>query len=208
MNTIFDYIPRTAKLIDIIIKHDPDIICLQEVLPCLTENEFKLEQYVSPFSHVYVNNTSARAYGERIFVKKTHKISEKGYQALRSYQGRVLSWIIVNDIFIGTFHLESNFPNQKTRKKQIEDCIKIATKSGKERFLFIGDTNFSDSESFPHEWKDPFIDEPIPTFHHPESAYSARYDRAYVQNLNISDKIVISSSELSDHDGIMITVET
>jgi len=208
MNTISDYISRTTKLLDIIVKYDPDIICLQEALPCLTENESKLEQYISPFSHVYVNNTSIRAYGERIFVKKNYKITEKGYKALRSYQGRVLSWIIVNDIFIGTFHLESNFPNQKTREKQIEDCLKIATKSNKEKFVFIGDTNFSNSESFPNEWKDPFIDKPIPTFHHSKKIYSARYDRAYIKNIEISDKIVISSSELSDHDGIMITIET
>ena len=51
--------------------HDPDIICLQEVIPefvDIIKSNFG-DNYESAYKHPFLNNTSDRCYGEMILSK-------------------------------------------------------------------------------------------------------------------------------------------
>ncbi len=62
---------RTNIICDNILKKDPDIVCLQEVLPQSWKViKDRLEHcYKLAFPHIYKNNSSARVCGEMILSK-------------------------------------------------------------------------------------------------------------------------------------------
>lgn len=202
---------RTNIICDYILEKDPDIICLQEVLPQSWKIiKDRLEHcYKLAFPHIYKNNSSARVCGEMILSKLP--IVDSGFHCLSSYQGRVNSWIKVKvdntTIVVNTGHLESfrKINSHKLRQKQLDQIYN--QNEHNEHWLWIGDTNLESNENK----RDIYL--PEPTFYANRLFHTrnleANYDGVWLHGVKLSSWSKIKGIDgddnlLSDHDGIYI----
>lgn len=209
---------RIEEICNKISENNPDIICLQEVIPAFFDIvKNNLSEYSSAFIHPYENNTTARPYGEVILSK--FPIISKGFDIMNSQQGRVNSWIEIevnNSIIrINTSHLESTeshktyFLNKAKdlRQKQLSHIKSI--NENNEKWLWIGDTNLLQDEK--HE----MYNSNISTYfssrfrdgNHTHS-YTREYDKVWINNIDIVSfntiSAILNDSFLSDHDGLVV----
>ena len=192
---------RTLDICNIIKKEDPDVICLQEVVP-QTYNIIKKElpTYYLAYNHIYINNSSSRTYGEMIMSK--FEFTETSFQKLDSKQGRVVTWATTNGYTVGTGHLESYQENELTRQNQMN---MIMDKKGP--WIWIGDSNMKNdettsvSEILPDSVENTYFGCRFGSY-----TYEARYDRAYNNGYNADWKKTLKYPTLSDHDGIMVNI--
>ena len=125
----------------ILIIENPDIICLQEVIPYTWEiiKNKLFPIYYSAFENPYINNTSARIHGEVILSKI--KLNNTSFRCLPSFQGRVNTWGHFENFSIGTGHLESYITSNNIIKKQINNI-----NFPENPWIWIGDTNINNDE--------------------------------------------------------------
>lgn len=202
---------------------NPDIICLQEVIPAFYDIiKQQLPGYSSAFIHPYKNNTTARAYGEVILSKLP--IISKGFYRLESEQGRVNSWIDVkvNDkvLRVNTAHLESTegFSNYLLKKvkgiRQKQLSLIKSKNSESKHWIWIGDSNLLEDEN--HE----MFQSNIPTYFSNRFSYifnevnpvyyTHSYDKVWINNVTLEKFHTLSAAKdqkyLSDHDGIVCKI--
>ena len=209
---------RIEEMCKKILLHNPDVICFQEVIPAFFDIiKNNLLEYSSAFIHPYQNNTTARPYGEVILSKLP--IIAKGFDTMKSGQGRVNSWIEIEVdsviVRINTAHLESTESHteyclnkaKNIRQEQLAH-IKSINKSNK-HWLWIGDTNLMEDEN--HEMYNSNVDTYFSNrFRKGEyrNSYNREYDKVWVNNINIvnfnSISGVLADGLLSDHDGLIV----
>lgn len=213
----FDHVWRVNNICDIIDSHSPDIICLQEVIPEFWEIIKKKfgDKYETAYKHPFLNNTNCRCYGEVILSRLP--IKKRDYTELRSYHGRVNTWIEVEhkgkNVTINTAHLDSYTEDKfrKMRQIQLQEIKKI--NSTFESWIWIGDSNMRDDEK--SEMYD--FGEDGETYHHDrfwaeQGDYEAKYDRVWFEKMSLLSwkKLgteMIDGKWLSDHDGILVAFE-
>lgn len=205
---------RTIEIAKKIMEEDVDVVCLQEVLynTFLILNDVFKERYQSVYSNPYENNTSGRAYGEAIFVKKSRiTVTDRFFTPLLSTQGRTATFVdvVIDDVRklrISTAHLESaTKSHETTRKIQIENIkTKLETTSD---WLWIGDSNF--------EYISPYFIEHTtgPTWFGNRffnNTMVADYDRVMTNQKIVNFRQIgneqVDGMWLSDHNGIICTV--
>jgi exonuclease III len=210
-----------------ILENNPDIICFQEVLPTFFEivkNELK--EYSSSFEDIYENNTTEREYGEIIFSKIP--IISKGYDKMKSSQGRINSWVEVNIndnlLRINTSQLESarvptSYFLEKAkiiRQEQLSFIKEI--NSEKDFWVWIGDTNLKNDEE--HEMFNSGINTYFSNRFFEKRKrdeikvpnYQFSYDKIWLNNVTLKSLFTISSRDedgeyLSSHDGLLCDIE-
>lgn len=206
---------RIQIICDKILDIDPDVICLQEVIP-FTWNiicDKLLTKYNSLYSNPYVNNSSLRIFGESILIKKDIKIINKSFVKLPSKQGRILTYTELcfknKKIIIGTSHLESFKENESIRSTQI-DFIKDIMFKDNSNIIWIGDSNINSKECRKYDFLLSGNDD---TYHNDRfgtTNYSEKYDKIWISGCELKsiDNIVAGepSMWLSDHDGIHVKI--
>jgi endonuclease/exonuclease/phosphatase family metal-dependent hydrolase len=202
---------RTVEIGRVIKSLSPDVVCLQEVLyMTFLVITNVLDEYESVYENPYANNTSGRAYGEMILVKKT-KISVVGkfFTPLVSSQGRAATFvdILTSDgkrVRISTAHLESGVDKEHIRDKQvekIEHCVKDA-----ENWIWVGDSNYETH-------KDKFQCNLTTWYENRfwKGERTASYDKVLtnqtVREISLVGDFKVGEKWLSDHNGILVLIE-
>lgn len=211
----FDYKWRINNICKEIISYNPDVICLQEVIPefwDIIQTHFGKE-YENAYKHPFINNTSDRTYGEVILSKIP--IIKRGFFKLSSCQGRVNTWIDIKSkqeyIRINTAHLESF---QEDKYKQLrQNQIAHIEKENSGKWIWIGDSNMRDDEL--NTMYKPICDNKA-TYHHNrflnyDGTSHLEYDKVWVNDINVINWTKIGTKQidnkwLSDHDGIMVEI--
>lgn len=202
---------RTAEIGQVIKSLSPDVVCLQEVLYMTFIVISKvLDEYESVYENPYINNTSGRAYGEMILVKKNRvSVVKKFFTPLVSSQGRSATFVDIltsegKCMRISTAHLESGRDREHIRDKQvekIEECIK-----GAENWIWVGDSNYETH-------KDKFQCNMTTWYENRfwEGDRTASYDKVLtnqvVKDIKIVGDFKVGEKWLSDHNGILVLVE-
>lgn len=208
----FDYKKRIPLICKEIQDVDPDVICIQEAIPAFGEIILAFfSDYVSPFEHVYVNNTSARPYGEIILSRLP--IVASGYKFLRSYNGRVNSWIDIDCegslLRVNTAHLESCQDSKYKDIRQIQLKQIVEMNKDVDRWVWIGDSNLGvDEENSMHSTGDS-------TYYGNrfyKNASEYEYDKVWLNNLELRSVSLIGTEQidgiwLSDHDGLVVDIK-
>lgn len=215
---------RIDRIARLIIKNNPDIVCLQEVTPRSFE---LLKKYLKGF-YYFSRDEFYRNYDTLILSK--HKILEiNNFPFRNSNMGRSLRHIkvLINNKIINIFniHLESNYRNNEIKNKQLESTFNRV--SNYDNFFIMGDTNITNEINLPNYLKDAWIDigkrEDLKYTYdylnndHIHYKYRSRLDRIYLnQDWKIKDMEFIGNKEEdkidgvyypSDHFGVMIDVE-
>lgn len=136
---------RHKRLVELVKKLSPDVICLQEVLK--DKVEFFLDNF-SDYQPVFESlMPKERQYGELMLVKWGFKVEHRECLPLNSLMGRALlharisrdsqQWNII------TGHLESCLA--EVRKDQLEQLWRVY--GNLPRVIFCGDTNLRETES-------------------------------------------------------------
>lgn len=215
----FDFSWRIENICKQISSHNPDIICLQEVIPefwIIIKKHFPT--YLSAYAHPFTNNTTDRCYGEVILSKLP--IIDKDFFQLRSYQGRVNTWIDVkhvkhnNEIIrVNTSHLESFREDKYKKMRQIQLFQIEKANETKDKWIWIGDSNIRDDEK--HSMYIPSGTDTA-TYHHSrfwkDESYEMEYDKVWTNNVTVTNWSKIGTEKiddkwLSDHDGLLVTID-
>ena len=214
---------RLIILFEIIEKYNPDIICLQEVIPSTFDfiNKYFRNRY-----NIFPQILTTR-YGNIILSKYpiiNYKIIE-----LKSNMDRNITSINVQtekDIceFI-TIHLESEFPKITTvpnslKKEQFDETMKIFKENNISTFC-LGDTNIRENENeyfVSEHCKDSWVEDGMIvgkkytynhlTNYHIKNKYKSRFDRIFYKSDNWTLEefnIIGNDTEIlaSDHYGII-----
>ena len=198
---------RTKNIADRILKEDADIVCLQEVT-YYTMLIIKAELsgiYETAYATVYDNNTSARVYGEMIFLKKGVELLHKFFISLPySNEGKTATFV---DVRIGrkTFRV-STAHIDKDRLDQLDTILENLT-SPSPNWIWVGDANIESSQHF-----HPALDKPT-WFENRFWAgkRTGRYDKIITnQEIDCVKEIgneKIEDKWLSDHNGFVISIK-
>lgn len=224
-------IKRLKMLIAFIIKYDPDVVCLQEVIqPVL---DVLVKYFKKKYPNVFPQNIINRSYGEVILSK--HKfISSFSMPFSNTKMARQLSFVTLDlntnkSILISTFHLESEFLDDNTTKKsQYKELIKTINEHSNlapNNMFLAGDTNILEKENKDfvlNKWKDAWIENGKPkdkqyTYTSIKNTYifkkyKSRFDRILYKSTDwkISDFKLIGTMDdceimPSDHFGLYTT---
>ncbi len=140
----YEFACRMANVLKIIKESNPDVICLQEVIPqfygilSYTQHKWLLEEY-SPSADKETNRSSIDPYGTLILTKKSLGPSTSQILPLTTEMNRYLVTTVVNNICIASVHLES-LSTHATRIKQmneIKEYLKFYP-----NVIITGDFNF------------------------------------------------------------------
>lgn len=140
----YEFACRMASVLSIIKESNPDIICLQEVIPqfydiiSYSQHKWLLEEY-SPSADKGENRWSIDPYGTLILTRKALGPSTSQILPLTTEMNRYLVTSVVNNICIASVHLES-LSTHSTRIKQmneIKEHLKLYP-----NVIITGDFNF------------------------------------------------------------------
>lgn len=136
---------RHKRLVELVKKMSPDVICLQEVLR--EKVEFFLDNFSDYQPAFEWLMPRERQYGELILVKWAFKIEHRECLPLNSVMGRALLHVRISrgaeQWNIVTFHLESGL--SEIRQDQLQQMWRVY--GALPRTIFCGDTNLRETEA-------------------------------------------------------------
>lgn len=206
---------RAKILIDYIKNNNFDILCFQEITKPIISKIYKNIEKEYPFIHIELDDNF---YGVCIISK--NEMKEKNiYLFKNSQMRRSLIYCKINDVIIGTTHLESEFNKyNNTKINQFNNSIILLNKFDK--VIFIGDTNLQKKDctkikydNFNDAYEKLRLDKNKYTYDGVENPLinnkiRSRIDRAYVKNMEILNFDVEKEYIMSDHFGIKLELKS
>lgn len=216
---------RMNIISQIIIKNNPDIICLQEITP----KSFALLK-IKLGKLYYFSKEGINKNYDTLTLSKHKILGIYNFPFRNSNMGRNLRQIdvMINNKKISIFniHLESNYRDNKIKNQQLKTTFERAI-SCPNSFFIMGDTNIIGEVDLPKQLRDAWVDSGSDeklryTYDylnnsHIHYKYRSRLDRIYLnRDWKIKNIELIGNREEdkidgiyfpSDHFGIMIDVE-
>jgi tyrosyl-DNA phosphodiesterase 2 len=140
----FEYACRMTSVLSIIKESNPDVICLQEVIPkfyeviSASQHQWLLETY-SPSADIEINRSSIDPYGTLVLTKRALGPTKSEILPLTTEMNRYLVTTVVNNICIASVHLES-LSTHLTRIKQMNEIKEYL--NDYQNVVITGDFNF------------------------------------------------------------------
>ncbi len=189
---------RIKKIIVLIQEHNPDVIFLQEV-PSLMINNFRIPNYYQIgflFKHNYdiiiLSRYPCIRY-DRIPLPET--------QMCRNLLLARIRLPSAQDIFVGTFHLDSYFSPPQSETLKMDQLLFIRSIIPREsHFIIAGDTNLLDNEKTNIDDMNEL--DSLPTFN------KNRFDRIFIGCglVAIYPAQLIGDATHSDHLGLVLSI--
>ena len=140
---------RTFIFINYVLEHQPDIICLQEVIAHVLSYIYNAIDDVYPHIHTSVEE---QGYGLTIISKYPIE-DRKNLSFKNSKMGRGVIYGKINNYIIATTHLESEFNKEnKCKIDQFNNLIELLNKFDK--VIIVGDTNLTNKDESKIKIKD------------------------------------------------------
>lgn len=146
---------RIEEIIDLLIKNDADVICLQEVFDIKIKN--RIAQELLKYDFHYKPSNSMFYLSSGLMILSKYNIISKGFEAYNNYSGEdsfsekgilFITIEINNTVYtIINTHLNANAIFSlyrrciKTREKQMDQLLKFVKNSNRDNILLCGDFN-------------------------------------------------------------------
>ena len=205
---------RAQILQKYLLENDYDVICLQEVIPCVLAYLYQSLKEIYPHIHMDLDEDF---YGTCII----SKYELKNREILKFKDTKMRRGLLkadINDITFVTTHLESEFGKYaNTKVNQLNNSIELL--SINDKVLLIGDTNLTPKNDKDLKLKD-FYDVYLKLDNTKENKYTydgvknpllsskirSRVDRAFSKNIEVKTFDLEKEFIMSDHYGIKITI--
>jgi endonuclease/exonuclease/phosphatase family metal-dependent hydrolase len=190
---------RIQKICELIQKHNPDIVFLQEVPREMIEHFLQMEQY--PF---HIGTKFQHPYDTLILSRfPCIRYDRIPLPLTQSHRNLLLAQIVLPSgqaIFVGTFHCDSVFGKTGSEQEtlKLEQLNYIGSILEDKPYVIAGDTNMTDNGKTT-----------IPTLNEQDSPATFkknRFDRIFT-NLPVENSpLLIGDATYSDHRGLVISI--